>query len=195
MRIGILGGSFDPVHQGHLTLARESERQFQLDKILFIPAAQPPHKRADSVLTPAPIRARMVALAIQEEPKWELCDLELARPGVSYTVDTLRSLRKDYPPSTRFFFIAGSDSFQDLPRWKEPEEILRLCEWIVAPRLGFPLPEKMPPGFHRLEIKPIAVSASEIREKCRQGADVSDWIPEKVQDYLVRLKVYGEKTS
>jgi nicotinate-nucleotide adenylyltransferase len=131
----------------------------------------------------------MVELAIVGEPHWELCDLELRRPGISYTVDTLRELRKIYP-SAEFFFIAGSDSFQELKSWKEPEEILRLAEWIVAPRPSFDFPQNLPPRFHRLKIAPIEVSASELREKIGHGGDVSDWLPEKVLDYMARMNLY-----
>lgn len=193
MKIGILGGSFDPIHKGHLTLARESLQQFQLDKILFVPASLPPHKKEDFELTPAPLRARMVELAILEEPRWELCDLELSRPGVSYTVDTLRELRRIYPPPHHLFFIAGADSLQELRKWKDPDEILKLSEWIVAPRPNFKPPEGVPTKVHLLKMAPIEISASELRKKIHQGEDVSDWIPEKVLSYMERMKVYGEK--
>ena len=190
MRIGILGGSFDPIHKGHLTLARESAKQFKLEKILFIPASQSPHKKRDFFQTPVPLRARMVELAIGDEPSWELCDVELRRAGVSYSVDTLRELRKIYPPPHEIFFIAGADSFLDLKGWKEPKEILKLSEWIVAPRPSFQLPLVLPPRFHRLRISPISISASELREKLNQGEDVSEWIPEKVGNYVRRMRLY-----
>lgn len=193
MKIGILGGSFDPIHQGHLTLARESEKQFKLDKILFLPALHPPHKKESVPLTPAPHRARMVELAIRGEAHWELCDLELRRPGVSYTVDTLRELKKIYPLSHELFFIAGADSFQDLKEWKEPNEILKLSEWIVAPRPSVQLPDPLPPRVHLLQIPPMAISASEIREKAGRGEDISEWVPAKVRDYIGRMKIYRRK--
>ena len=193
MKIGILGGSFDPIHQGHLTLARESEKQFELDKIFFLPALHPPHKKESVPLTSAPDRARMVELAIVGEAHWELCDLELRRPGVSYTVDTLRELRKIYPPPHKLFFIAGADSFQDLKGWKDPEEILKLSEWIVAPRPSVKLPDPLPSRFHSLQIPPMAISASEIREKAGRGEDISQWVPAKVGDYIERMKIYRRK--
>ena len=193
MRIGILGGSFDPVHQGHLTLARESEKQFLLEKILFIPAAHPPHKTKEGPHAPAPLRARMVELAIQGRGHWELCDLELRRPGVSYTVDTLRELRKIYPPPHKLFFIVGADSFCDLKNWKEPEEVLKLSDWIVASRPSVPLPAQLPPKFHRLEVPLMAISASEIREKAERGEDLSPWVPLPVREYLVRMKIYQKE--
>ncbi len=195
MRIGILGGSFDPIHKGHLALAQESAKQFNLDKILFIPASHPPHKKEDHHLTSAPLRARMIALAIQDDPRWELCDLELRRPGVSYTVDTLRELRKLYPQPHELFFIAGADSFNDLKDWKEPKELLKLCEWIVAPRPSSKLPEPLPSGFHLLKIAPILVSATELRSRIERGEDISEWVPEKVRDYMKKQKIYSGKNQ
>ena len=191
MKIGILGGTFDPIHEGHLMLARESMKQFGLDKVLFVPARIPPHKKEDEELSPAPYRARMIELAILGQPQWELCDLELARQGISYTVDTLRELRKTYSPPDRVFFIAGADSLQDLEKWKEPEEILKLSEWIVAPRPSFVLPSTLPPRIHLLKVTPLALSASELRQKILRGEDVSSWIPPQVCDYIRRRKVYG----
>ena len=193
MRIGILGGSFDPIHYGHLALARESEKQFKLDKILFLPAFLPPHKRGDPDLSPAPMRARMVELAILGQPNWELCDLELRRPGVSYTADTLRQLRQIYLSPHELFFIAGADSLQDLKQWKDPEKILELSEWIVAPRPSFRLPERLPARVHLLQMPPVAISASELREKIDRGEDVSEWVPEKVRDYMEKMNVYRRK--
>ena len=195
MRIGILGGSFDPIHLGHLAVAREAEKQFKLDKILFVPALVSPQKTEQVPTTAAPFRARMIELAIQGERGWELCDLELRRPGVSYTVDTLRELRKLYPPPDKIFFIAGADSYLDLKQWKDPEEILRLAEWIVAPRPGFHLPKKLPGRFHRLEMPPVHISATGLREKLERKEEVSSLVPRLVCDYMQRMKIYGEKGS
>ncbi len=135
----------------------------------------------------------MVELAIHNEPSWELCDLELRRRGISYTVDTLRELKKIYPFPDELFFIAGADSFHDFNSWKEPEEILKLSEWIVAPRPLFKLSQNLPPRFHLLDIPPIAISATELRQKIDRGEDVSEWVPDKVQEYMKRMKAYGSK--
>jgi len=193
MRIGILGGSFDPLHRGHLTLARESAKQFKLDKILFVPAALSPHKQKEPPLSSPSARAEMIQKAIEGERGWELCDLELRRLGVSYTVDTLRELRRIYPPPHELFFIAGADSFQELRSWKEPDEILKLAEWIVAPRPSCKLPEPLPERFHLLKIPPMSVSATELREKIVRGEKISDWVPEKVCQYLETTKIYRRK--
>ncbi len=189
MRIGILGGSFDPIHEGHLTLAREAMKQFKLDRVLFVPTHLPPHKK-EGELTPGPFRARMTELAIVDEGKWQLCDLELRRRGLSYTVDTLRELRKIYPPPHQLFFIAGADSLQDIQTWKDPEEILRLSEWIVAPRPSFTPPPNPPARIHWLKMQPVDISATELREKIRRGEDVSRWVPTRVFDYIRHSKIY-----
>lgn len=192
MKIGILGGTFDPIHEGHLTLARESVKQFDLDKVLFVPAHIPPHKRKDEEISRPSYRARMVELATVEEPRWELCDLELRRPGVSYTVDTLRELRKTFPSPHELFFMAGADSLQDIQNWKDPEEIFKLSEWVVAPRPSFMMPNPLPPRVHWLNMPLMDISASELREKIRKGEDVSRWIPSKVLTYIQQTKIYGQ---
>jgi len=194
MRIGILGGSFDPIHEGHLTLAREAMKQFKLDRVLFVPAHLPPHKK-EGELTPGPFRARMTELAILDERKWQFCDLELRRRGLSYTVDTLRELHKIYPPPHQLFFIAGADSLQDIQTWKDPEEILRLSEWIVAPRSSVAVPPNLPSRVHWLKMPPVDVSATELREKIRRGEDVSRWVPSRVRDYIQHSKIYEGKLS
>lgn len=192
MRIGILGGSFDPIHKGHLALAQESEKQFHLDKILFIPVRQPPHKihTKEVVATPEE-RSRMIELAIQDRPSWGLSKIELQRPGVSYTVDTLRELRKIYPKD-EFFFMVGADAYLDLKNWKDPEEIMKLSEWIVAPRPGAKLPAKLPPRFHLLKMELVAISASETRKKMREKNQTRDLIPANVQAYIDKRGIYSE---
>lgn len=190
MKIGILGGSFDPIHRGHLALARESEKQFQLDKILFIPAGRPPHKKETPSLAPASHRAEMVRLALQGVKQWELSEIELKRPGISYTVDTLRTLKETYPDPDRLFFLIGADSFRDFGQWKDPDEILKLAELVVAPRPGYPLPGAPPRRMHWLRMPPVEISASALRQKLEQGGKVSEWVPERVANYLRTLKLY-----
>ena len=191
MRVGIFGGSFSPVHNGHLALAREAMSELNLDKIIFVPSFSTPLKSREKVL-PVSLRLKLLKQALRGLPGFSVSLCEINRKGVSYTVDTLRELRKIYPPPHQLFFIAGADSYLDLPKWKEPEEIMRLSEWIVAPRPSSPLPAKLPPRFHLLKMPPVEISASELREK---GKDISSWVPPKVKDYLKRMKLYQEKVS
>ena len=190
MKIGILGGTFDPIHEGHLALARAAKEQFELAKVLFIPAFIPPHKTARRDLTPAPYRYRMVEMAIRDEPDFELSDVELSRPEVSYTLETLRGLRKKYP-NHDFFFIMGSDMLAELPNWHEPEEICKLTEFLVAPRKG---EKPQPPGlakFQWVRMSQCPLSSSQIREKIRQGKPLGKGVlPRGVADYIQRMKLY-----
>ena len=195
MKIGILGGTFDPIHQGHLVLARTAKKQFQLDKILFVPAFIPPHKTSRRDLTPAPYRYRMVELAIRKEPDFEISHAELDRPDISYTVDTLRALQKKYP-GAELFLILGVDALKQFPGWHEPEEIRRLAVFLVAPRDSG---EKRSPEKGSLlerDVKwidmPICpLSSSKIRQEIREGKAVGDALPEGVEAYIRRMKLYS----
>jgi len=133
MNIGILGGTFDPIHIGHLILAVEARVQLRLDEVLFVPAGQP-WLKVERNITPAFHRVEMVRRAIASNPYFKLCTLEVERPGPSYTVDTLMALRDMQGAEANFFFILGRDTLADLPSWKEPNRLLQICHLVVAPR-------------------------------------------------------------
>lgn len=188
MKIGILGGTFDPIHRGHLLLAEHAKDQYQLDKVLFIPAKTPPHKTSKSDLTPAPHRFRMVELALKNYPPFEISDIEINRPDISYTVDTLRDLRKQYPGDS-FFLILGSDAAAEFLTWKQPEEILKMAQVLVALRPGFSLPAQK--NFHTIKMPPVPLSATEIRERLAAGQSAGDEaIPAEVEQYIRSRKLY-----
>jgi nicotinate-nucleotide adenylyltransferase len=190
MKIGIFGGTFDPIHTGHLKLAHAAMEQFGLQKVLFVPALTPPHKASRSDLTPAPFRYRMVEMAIQDEPRFEISDVEFNRPGTSYTVDTLREFKKKYPHD-ELYLILGEDSAADIPQWREPEEIGRLARLAAARRPGYLLPSEIP-GLLRIEMPECPVSSSSIREQLsRQGNAGTAVLPEKVETYIRKMKLYG----
>ena len=212
MKIGILGGTFDRIHEGHLTLARAAREQFSLGKILFIPAFIPPHKAARRDLTPAPYRYRMVELAIKGEPAFEISDVELNRPDVSYTVDTLRALKMKYPQAG-LFLIVGSDTLAEIPHWREPEEIARLATILVARRFS-PHPVPLPlrgrgeaarraslargrgegTDVHWIEMPGCPISSSAIREAIRQGRPLEKGVlPQDVEDYIRKMKLYEKE--
>ena len=132
VRIGVFGGTFDPIHAGHLAIARAAREQARLDKVLFVIAAAPPHKPGDSI-TPAETRVAMTAAAIAGVPGFELSRIELDRPGPSYTADTLNLLHEEMPEA-QLFFIVGYDSALDLPKWRRPEEIVGAATLLIAPR-------------------------------------------------------------
>src|SRR5437016_3723431 len=141
MRLGVFGGTFDPVHLGHLILAEQCREQAKLDQVLFVPAARPPHK-LDRELTKLQQRVEMLALAISGQPAFKIDEREQKRPGPSYTYATLEELRQD-DPSAELFLIVGADSLHDLPGWVQPRRILELATLLVVPRTGWEIIEEL----------------------------------------------------
>ena len=189
MKIGILGGTFDPVHRGHLLLARAAKDQAGLDLVLFIPAFIPPHKAERRDLTPAPYRYQMVELAIRNEPQFEISDLEFSRPELSYTVDTLRELKK-LRPADEFYLILGADAASQISSWHEPDEIRRLAGILAVKR-----PDTAPfhdNGIRWLEMASCPVSSSGLRKQIEQGRlDNPSDLPNGVEDFIRSKKLYG----
>jgi nicotinate-nucleotide adenylyltransferase len=186
MRLGLLGGSFNPIHHGHLISATRAAEAVKLDRVLFIPAAVSPLKNG-SDLAPASARWAMLRLALRDNRLFEACDLELRRGGVSYTVDTLRELRRRTKAS--LFWIIGADAARLLPRWKSIDEVRRLAAFIILPRPGDSVPRKMPKD--RIVKAPLLeISSSEIRDRIRRGLSVRYLVPEPVERYLLRKGLY-----
>ncbi len=192
LRIGILGGTFDPVHRAHLAIAEAARDQAQLDRVLFVVSAHPPHKR-NYVSTPAEDRLAMVEAAVSAYPEFEASDLEIRRPGPSYTVDTLREIRAAHPEA-ELYLIMGYDAALDLPHWREPQKILEMARLLVLPREG-----GAPPPLHHdvmnrstiLQFSPIPLSSTEIRESLRRGKYPAHALPEPVLDLIRRKGLYG----
>ncbi|MFQ6111071.1 MAG: nicotinate-nucleotide adenylyltransferase [Nitrospinota bacterium] len=138
MRVGIMGGTFNPIHYGHLLSAEEVRERFKLEKVIFIPLSLPPHKGAHDVID-ARHRLEMVRRAVASNPRFEVSTVEIDRGGISYTVDTLEELRRRSSPETEFFFIMGADSFLEISTWKDVPRLFQLCNFIVTVRDGFPL--------------------------------------------------------
>ena len=133
MKIGIMGGTFNPIHYGHLILANEATERFQLDKVIFVPAATPPHKESQEIIGPYH-RFIMTVLATVAHPKMEISDLEIQRGGKSYSIETVEELKKSYPSETAFFFIVGCDAFWEIATWKEVDRLFRSCHFIISNR-------------------------------------------------------------
>lgn len=193
-RVGILGGSFDPPHAGHLMIAREARERVGLDRVLFIPAGEQWLKEGQDV-APAAHRLAMTRLLIGSTAGFVVSDMEVTRPGPTYTVDTLRELRETSPPGTEYFFILGEDSVADLPRWHEPQDLVTLCRFIAMPRAdGAGRPDLTAaydaiPGLREkvtvLEDAPrMDVSSSSVRSMVRAGEDLSGLVPDEIVDYL-----------
>jgi len=189
MRIGILGGTFDPIHEGHLALARAAYKQLTLNHLIFVPSALPPLKDI-SHITPAKHRLEMVKIAIRSEPHFAVSDCEIKRGGVSYTVDTLRFFRSQYKDSDELFFVTGGDWGQGLDRWKEIDVIFQLAQLIVAKRPGYES-LNLPPEVKLLDFVPLAVSATEIRKRLasQNKVDVAH-LPQRILDYIRQHQLY-----
>ena len=187
MPTGLLGGSFDPPHRGHLALGEAARRQLGLARVRLLPAGDPWRKAARGV-TPAAERLAMTRLAVADDPAFEVDAREVERPGPSYTVDTLRELRDE--GETDLVLILGGDALADLPAWREPEAILALARLAVAPRAGEPV--KAPAGARVtvLAMPPLAVSSTLVRERIRAGEPVDDLLPAAVAAHVRARGLY-----
>ena len=196
MNIGVLGGTFDPIHIGHLVVAEEARIKLGFSEVLFVPAGQP-WRKLDRNITPAVHRVEMVRRAIADNPHFKLCTLEVERPGSSYTVDTLTMLKKQLGSEVSLFFILGRDTISELPLWKEPETVVQLCRLVVAPRLGskdLKHLEKAIPGLLdkviQLDMPVIEISSSGIRQRIAQGLPIRYLVPPEVEKYVTGYKIY-----
>ena len=189
MRIGLLGGTFNPPHVGHLLMAQAAQRHLGLHRVLFIPAHLPPHKRMEGNAT-AEDRANMVRLALQGHPCLELSRVELDRPPPSYTVDTVRLLRKRHPKVKEWFFLVGSDTARELPSWREIAKLRKLARFAAIPRPGDPRAPFPTAGVLRLPVTTAPVSSSLVRRRIRQGLEIRPMVPESVARYIEERGLY-----
>lgn len=196
-RIGVLGGTFDPPHVGHLWLATLAADALDLDRVLFMPSAQPPHKPAGEVSSSTD-RLLMTRLAIAGDELFELCPIELERPGPSFTIDSAAELRRLYPESDLFLLMAA-DSLAQIDTWREPERLLSMLEWAVGPRPGSQLPDReaLAERFgadaarvHLLEGPSLDVSASQIRGRVAAGQAIRYLVPVAVEELIVERGLY-----
>jgi len=216
-RIGILGGTFNPIHYGHLAAAEEVLGRLKLDHVLFVPSFLPPHKQ-DEVIPSAAQRQEMVALAIAGNPHFTLSDIEVKREGMSYSVDTVAELLHLHP-AAELYFITGLDSFLEIQTWKEWERLLSLCSFVVLSRPGYSFTgltsidfmHKAAEKLHSLDRKELArvvletsrgtvyleqiplydISSTDIRQRVRQGRTIKYLLPERVETYIIKNKLYG----
>ncbi len=197
-RIGVLGGTFDPPHVGHLWLATLAADELGLERVLFMPAAQPPHKRGQP-MTAADDRLEMTRRAIEHDPLFELCTVEMERPGPSYTVDSLVELQARYGPDATLVLVMAADSLVQIDTWREPDRILALAEWAVGPRPGTRMPESAAlaerfgvaaPRVHPLDGPGLDVSASEIRRRVASGRAIRYLVPPAVEELIEDRRLY-----
>jgi nicotinate-nucleotide adenylyltransferase len=197
-KVGILGGTFNPIHNGHLALAEHAYEQAVLDYILFMPLMNPPHKSNRDIVY-ADHRLNMVRMAIENKPHFVLSDLELKRPGKTYTSDTLKIL-KENEPDTEYFFIVGADSFMMMSQWMEPQTIFRLSSIIVGGRGQYTQEqlEEKAEYFEKtyggkiifLDMPLVEISSETIRECIKNGKSIRYYVPDKVEEYIIKYKLY-----
>lgn len=189
MKIGLFGGTFDPVHLGHLLVARAALEELGLTRLFFIPAAQSPFK-AGAPPAPAPLRLQMLRLALAGETACEIDDFEIKRGGMSYTVATLRHYAQMFP-GAELFYLIGSDQAALLPEWREPGELARLAEFIVVPRPG-EAPAAVPGPFRGRALRgfPVAISSSEIRSRVKAGLPIRHLTPDPVAEAIGNNHLY-----
>lgn len=187
MKIGILGGTFNPIHLGHLILAEEAREKLGLARVIFVPAYLPPHKD-NSDIAPAKERFAMVRLAIERNKYLSVSDAEIKRDGRSYTIDTIKEFTKKYPQD-ELYFIIGSDLLKYLDDWKDLFEIIKMVKFIVATRPGYPL-EKIPAYITTMPIRAVDVSAFEIRQAIKENRSFRYLVPEAVFKYISKKNLY-----
>jgi nicotinate-nucleotide adenylyltransferase len=201
-RIGVMGGTFDPIHNGHLVTAEEAWKQFRLDQVLFVPSGSPPHKGGRSSLDPED-RYLMVVIATATNPHFKVSRMEIDRPGPSYTIDTVRELHRVYGKNTEVFFITGADAILEILTWKEPEKVLSEATFIAATRPGYDLrrlEDNLPevekkrhdsdPRVLVMEIPALAISSTDIRERVREGRPITYLVPEGVSEFIEKNGYY-----
>ncbi|RMH03411.1 MAG: nicotinate (nicotinamide) nucleotide adenylyltransferase [Nitrospirae bacterium] len=221
MRIGLLGGTFNPIHRCHLRIAHHAQQALELDQILFIPSGDPPHK-SQHVLVPAHHRLEMVRRAISAYPSFAVSEIEIHTPHKSYTINTIEALQQERP-GDHLWFLVGLDAFCDFPTWKEAKALLHMVNIVVLSRPPYffaqlaalpllpPLPTtqlealdtgsltrlEIPLSPHTtltlLRIPPCQISASAIRKRLQAGLSVADWLPPSVESYIMQFNLYQSK--
>ena len=197
LRLGIMGGTFDPIHIGHMVTAEEARQQFSLDEILFMPTGTPPHKTHQ--VASADVRHLMVSIATVTHPHFWVSRYEMDVPGVDFTVDTLTHISRILSPGTQVFFITGADAVLDILTWKQPERVLELAAVIAATRPGYDLGRlsgvlaglESRERVHVMEIPALAVSSSMIRERLEHGRGCRYLVPEGVGELIEKSGVYS----
>jgi nicotinate-nucleotide adenylyltransferase len=196
VRLGVFGGTFDPPHIGHVSVARELQKSEVLDEVLWIPARVPPHKDLSGLTSPK-LRMEMVHAATDGCAHQSVSDIELRREGRSYTVDTLRTLRSERPVAT-LLLIMGSDQFAELAGWHEPEEVVRLADVCVLPRYGVELAPVLPGlavVWSAADVPRVDVSSSDVRERVRKGLPYRHLVPVRVADIMEREGLYIRESA
>ena len=198
MKVGIMGGTFDPIHFGHLALAESAREIFSLDEVLFIPSARPPHK-VENKITPEVHRLMMTYLATQSNKFFQVSPMEFLREGLSYTLDTIDTLNKKFGAGTELFLIIGADSMADLYKWHKARELVAKVHFIAAARPGVKVnldelekffgAENMQ-HIHQIISPKLEISSTELRERIKAGRSIKYLLPEVVEEYILKERLY-----
>jgi nicotinate-nucleotide adenylyltransferase len=197
MRVGLLGGTFDPIHVGHLIVAEEARTRLDLSQVFFVPAGQPPHKLKQEI-TRSERRLAMIELAIAGNESFAISRLDVDRPGPAYSIDTIRLFREAWGGDVEPYFIVGGDSLSELPTWHQPERLIRLCHVVAVPRPGYQVRldelDRTLPGaaslIQVLEAPLVDISSTEIRQRVREGRSIRYLVPDAVERYIREHRLY-----
>lgn len=201
-RLAIMGGTFDPIHIGHLMTAEEVRHEFDIDQVVFIPTGYPPHKENNRV-THSEHRYLMTVLATVENPHFNVSRIEIDRPGKTYTVDTIKEIKEMYTPDMKIYFITGADAVNEILTWKHAEELMRICEFVAVTRPGYnkkrlkakldELRKSFECTVHFLEVPALAISSSDIRRRVEKGRPIQYLVTQSVEKYIHKFKLYSKK--
>ena len=201
IKLAIMGGTFDPIHYGHLVTAEAVRDKFKLDKVIFMPTGNPPHK-IDRNVTESHHRYLMTVLATVTNPYFEVSRMEIDREGITYTVDTIKELRKIYGEESEMFFITGADAILEILTWYKLEELFKSCSFVAATRPGFhgkdmeqkldEIKSKYKGEIFSLEVPSLAISSTNIRKRIKTGGTISYLLPEAVEHYIRKNNLYLE---
>lgn len=199
-KVGIMGGTFDPIHTGHLVVANEVLNFYGLDEIIFIPAGDPPHKKGTAANSFD--RYVMTEIAVLSNDRFMVSDMEIKKEGKSYTLDTLTELTQKYPDA-EFYFITGTDAVIELPSWREPEKLLKLCKFVAVSRPGISMEDawtkiseinkKYNSCIELFQAPMLQISSTDIRHRLMEGKSVKYLLPESVEQYIIKNNLYGSK--
>ncbi|MDD2568279.1 MAG: nicotinate-nucleotide adenylyltransferase [Clostridia bacterium] len=200
-RLGIMGGTFDPIHYGHLVTAEAARSRFQLDEVVFVPAGHPPHKQKKKV-TDAQHRYMMTLLATVTNPYFKISDIEIARGGISYTYDTVRFFKEKYNGKLEVFFITGADAVSEIMTWKKIDSLIRECNFIAATRPGYSFdnftsnnvfPQLLISKLAFLEVPALAISSTDVRRRVENSEPIKYLLPETVETYIYKNALYEKE--
>lgn len=202
IKIGLMGGTFDPIHNGHLVLAEQVRTRFQMDKIIFIPSGNPPHKQS---MADKDHRYNMTKLAIEDNEFFEISTIELDQDHKTYTIDTVKRMKAEYGDNTEVYFITGADAIIDLPTWKDFDELVTICKFIGSTRPGIEdkeLSEKIDSlvrdhqaNITITQVPALAISSTDIRRRVKYNLSIKYLLPAKTEAYIYEHELYSDKRT